>query len=150
MQKSDSIAVIASSPDDLDSQPTDMVVPLRRVGNSLVVPGSINGRSVSLLLDTGASITALSQDMISRLNLQATGDSVQLSTANGVTKARLYRISKMRLGRVFVRDAVVAEIDLRASGSFQGLLGTDILNNADPRYSYLIDNSKNALIFRRK
>ncbi len=56
----------------------------------------------------------------------------------------------MRLGRVFVEDAVVAEIDLRASGSFQGLLGTDILNKADPRYSYVIDNSKNALIFRRK
>jgi clan AA aspartic protease (TIGR02281 family) len=150
IEKSGSTAVVARATDDPDRRPTDMVVPLRRVGNSLVVAGSVNGRSVSLLLDTGASITALSQDLISRLNLQATGDSVQLSTANGVTNASLYRISKMRLGRVFVEDAVVAGIDLRASGSFQGLLGTDILNKADPRYSYVIDNSKNALIFRRK
>jgi clan AA aspartic protease (TIGR02281 family) len=150
IEERDSTAVIARASDDLDRKPTDMVVPLRRVGNSLVVAGSVNGRSVSLLLDTGASITALSQDLISRLDLQATGNSVQLSTANGVTRSRLYRISKMRLGRVFIQDAVVAEIDLRASGSFQGLLGTDILNNADPRYSYVIDNSKNALIFRRK
>lgn len=129
---------------------SDVLVPLTRIGNSFLVTTSVNGRSLSLLLDTGASITALSTDLIRRLNLEPTGRSIQLNTANGITSARLFKVQRVRLGRLSIKDLIVAEIDLKQSAGFQGLLGTDLLNRINANYSYLIDNQQNALIFRRR
>lgn len=126
----------------------DIVVPLRRVGNSFMVNGSLRGTEISLLLDTGASITALNKSLIERLKLSPTGEVIRLNTANGETRSRLYKAENLRLGGVNITSAVVAEIELTNNVGFQGLLGTDLLNQADPRYSYLIDNAQNALIFR--
>lgn len=124
----------------------DIVVPLTRVGNSFLVSSSINGRQTQLLLDTGASITALSPSLIERLNLPATGEVIRLSTANGITEARLYHAKRIQLGRVIARDLVIAEIELGNTERFQGLLGTDLLNQING--NYLIDNQNNNLIFR--
>jgi len=131
-------------------QGNDIVVPLQRLGNSFFVNTSINNRSTRLLLDTGASITALSSNLISRLNLEPTGQTIQLSTANGQTSAQLYRTQKLRLGRLQLSGLVVAEIELSQGERFDGLLGTDALNQINSDYSYLIDNEENALIFRRR
>lgn len=130
--------------------PTDLVVPLTRRGNSFLVDTSVNGRQVKMLLDTGASITSLSSEQIQRLGLPPTGQSVRLSTANGIRNAPLYRIKKIRLGRLTIEDLIIAEIEFDPNSPIQGLLGTDLLNRANNRYSYLIDNNANALIFRRK
>lgn len=135
---------------DADRRPSDILVPLQRLGTGFGVASSIDGRSVTMLLDTGASISALSKDLIERLGLPATGQIIRLTTANGVATARLFRAKNVRLGRMYVEEAVIAEIDLERNARFQGLLGTDLLNKADPDYSYLIDNTKGALIFRRK
>jgi len=125
---------------------TDIVVPLTRVGNSFLVSSTINGRQTRLLLDTGASITALSPEIINHLSLPATGDIIRLSTANGITEARLYLAKRIQLGRVIARDLVVAEVELGNTDRFQGLLGTDLLNQINE--NYLIDNQNNNLIFR--
>lgn len=132
------------------NKPSDILVPLNRVGNSFLVPTSVNGRSLPLLLDTGASITSLSTNLIRRLNLEPTGRSIQLNTANGVTRSKLYRARSVRLGQLSINDLIVAEIDLAQDSGFQGLLGTDVLNRINANYSYLIDNQQNALIFRRR
>jgi len=129
---------------------SELVVPLLRSGNSFLVDVSINARPVRMLLDTGASITALSQDAIRRLNLQATDRYIRLTTANGVRRSQLYQARRVKLGRLTVDNLVVAEIDMERNAPIQGLLGTDLLNQLDNRYSYLIDNQQNALIFRRK
>ncbi len=128
-------------------QRDDLVVPLIRVGNSFMVNSSIEQRSTRLLLDTGASITSLSSNLVSRLGLADTGRSINLSTANGITQAKLYRVNRLQIGSVVLRNMIVAEIDLSSQSGFQGLLGTDVLNQLSPKYSYLIDNQRNALIF---
>lgn len=128
----------------------DISISLIRAGNSFLVDSSIEGKQARLLLDTGASITAFSPELISRLRLTPTGDSIRLSTANGITESQLYLAKKIQLGRIVVKDLVVAEINLGESGRFEGLLGTDLLNKAGTNYSYLIDNENNQLIFRRK
>ena len=128
----------------------DISISLIRAGNSFLIDSSIEGKKARLLLDTGASITALSPDLIARLRLSPTGDFVRLSTANGVTESQLYLAKRVQLGRVTVKDLVVAEINLGDSRHFEGLLGTDLLNKAGDNYSYLIDNENNQLIFRRK
>lgn len=126
----------------------DISVPLIRVGNSFLVDSSINGKQSRLLLDTGASITALSPELIAQLKLPETGEVIRLSTANGVTESRLFLAKKISIGRISVRDLVVAEIQLGSTRQFHGLLGTDLLNKVSDNYHYLIDNQNNALIFR--
>ena len=136
------------------SEPTpnqnEIVIPLLRSGNSFFAKTTINNRDLRLLLDTGASITSLSTKTIQSLNLEPTGRSIQLSTANGITRAQLYKADQIRLGRLRLRNLVVAEIEFDKNSQIHGLLGTDLLNQLDSRYSYIIDNQKNALIFKPK
>jgi len=127
----------------------DIVVQLLRSGSSFLVDTNIEQSPARLLLDTGASITSLSSDLIRRLNLQDTGRSIRLSTANGVTSSRLYKVNRLKLGNVELRNMIIAEIALSNRSGFQGLLGTDALNQLAPEYNYLIDNQKGALIFRK-
>ena len=129
---------------------SDIVVPLISVGSSFIIDSTIEQQSARLLLDTGASITSLSSDLIERLKLDPTGQSIRLSTANGITNARIYRVKQLRLGSLVLRDMLIAEINLSNNRSFQGLLGTDALNQLQPQYSYLIDNQESALIFRKR
>ncbi len=124
-------------------------IPLRRIGTSLLANIVINNQSVPMLLDTGASITALDQRLIERLNLPPTNQRIQISTANGVRNAQLYRVKTLKLGRYKLNNVIVAGIELNTKGAFSGLLGTDILNAAAPQSSYVIDNAQGALIFQR-
>ena len=133
-----------------DLLPTDVVVPLTKVGTSFLADVSFGNRAIPMLLDTGASITSMSAAAIQNLGFQATGRSIQISTANGLTSAPLYRADKVRLGRFDIEGLVVAEIDLGGDGNFQGLLGTDLLNQVNQNYGYVIDNQQSALIFRRR
>lgn len=127
----------------------DINVPLVPLGSSFIVKSVIERTPTSLLLDTGASITSLSAELIERLGLQATGQTIRLSTANGLSNARIFRLKQLRLGNLVLRDMLVAEINLTNNRNFQGLLGTDALNQLKPDYSYIIDNQQNALIFRK-
>ena len=140
---------IAERPIDTHRQP-DIVVPLIRSGNSFVLDVNLNSRSVRMLLDTGASITALSSHLISRLNLKPTGRYIKLTTANGVRRSQLFQSDSLRIGTFAIKNLVVAEVDLSRNHGVQGLLGTDVLNKIDPQFSYIIDNQSNSLIFRRK
>lgn len=138
-----------SIPADRDSG-TEIVVPLVRSGNSLLVDVSVNAEPMRLLLDTGASITALSATAIQNLGLRPLGTTITLNTANGTTQSRLFRANRLQLGRLQLNNMVVAEIDLSDSKGIAGLLGTDVLNQMNDRFSYLIDDQSNALIFRQR
>lgn len=126
-----------------------IVIPLITSGSSFLIDVDINRKKTRLLLDTGASITALSSSLISKLQLQETGQIIRISTANGINDAKLYRAKRLALGRLELRDMIIAEINLAPNNRFQGLLGTDALNQLKPEYSYRIDNLENALIFRK-
>ena len=147
---------LQTSPKEIISEPTparsrnEIVVPLQRAGNSFFVNTEINRRKINLLLDTGASITSLSSSLIQQLNLKPDGRTIRLSTANGIRNAKLYRADQIKLGRLSIKNLVVAEIEFSSNSPIQGLLGTDLLNQLDNNYSYIIDNQKNALIFQAK
>lgn len=127
-----------------------IVVPLVRAGTSLLVDAQVEGYATRLLLDTGASITSLSKQKVRQLGLRATGQALNLNTANGVTKAKLYYADSLSFGRLNFKNVTVAEVDLGNSRRFDGLLGTDVLRSVGNNYSYLIDDQKNALIFEAR
>jgi aspartyl protease family protein len=74
-------------------------------GGHFVASGQINGKSVQVVVDTGATVVALSQAEAQRigLNYQA-GQLAQISTANGVIQAWRMRLESVRIGDVVVYD----------------------------------------------
>jgi aspartyl protease family protein len=67
--------------------------------------GTINGRSVAFMVDTGATTVALSQAEAERLRLDlGAGRTVGLSTANGVVAARELTLSAVTLGDVTIAN----------------------------------------------
>jgi aspartyl protease family protein len=79
-------------------------------GGHFLAQGQINGRSVSLLVDTGASAVVIGMADADRIGLNyRSGQPVRMGTANGTTIGYLVKLSSVRLGSVDVYnvDAVV-------------------------------------------
>jgi aspartyl protease family protein len=70
------------------------------------VDGVVDGRRVSFMVDTGASLIALTRNDAARLGIHpAQRDyTVQVSTANGVTRAARVTLGMVEIGGVIVRD----------------------------------------------
>lgn len=86
-------------------------VPMQRDGHFWVT-ATINGVEREFLVDTGATLTAISPATADEADVRpnALGRSVMMRTANGTVQARLATIDELRLGNVVARklDAVVA------------------------------------------
>jgi len=65
--------------------------------------GKINGKTVRLLLDTGATSLAIPVKVAKRLGLQG-GAKVPVRTANGTATARITRIDSLQLGEITLYD----------------------------------------------
>ncbi|WP_370630209.1 TIGR02281 family clan AA aspartic protease [Xenophilus sp. Marseille-Q4582] len=77
-----------------------------------LTPGTINGRTVHFMLDTGATTIAMSAADAQRIGLDASkGQPVQMRTANGVTTGSRVRLHSVRVGDVEVFDveAIVSQ-----------------------------------------
>ncbi len=73
------------------------------LGGHFTTVGSINGRSVELLIDTGATTVAMSQADADRLGLNyRTGKRGMAMTANGPVPANLVMLNVVRVGDVDV------------------------------------------------
>jgi aspartyl protease family protein len=72
----------------------------------------VNGEPHRFLVDTGATLTALSENTAesARVSVQPLRESVLMRTANGTVRAELARIDELRFGNIVARDldAVVA------------------------------------------
>ena len=72
----------------------------------------VNGVPVAFMVDTGATLTAVSSQVAERVGLEprAGGIPIQLSTANGTISAESATIDEMRFGNVAARglDTVIA------------------------------------------
>ena len=82
-------------------------VPLRSDGRGhFETDARIDGRSISMLVDTGASSIALRESAAARLGIfPAPRDyTARIHTANGVGKAAPVRLSRVELGDITVRD----------------------------------------------
>lgn len=73
---------------------------------------TLNGHPVSLLVDTGASLTALSRETAEQAGIKPRpgGLSIQMMTANGAVNAQLGTLDELAFGNVVARgiDVVIA------------------------------------------
>ncbi len=74
--------------------------------------GTINGTSARFLVDTGATLTALSPGIADAAQVEPNPmrQVVMLKTANGTVQARIASVTELRIGNIVARDldAVIA------------------------------------------
>ena len=88
-----------------------IVLPANSGGHFLTL-GAINGRSVNFMVDTGATLVAISAADATRIGLEYKKTRpLQVNTANGVAQAYHVKLNSVRVGDVEVYDvdALVSE-----------------------------------------
>jgi len=116
-------------------------VPLDGNGNTWLVHATVNGSMSGLfLLDTGASYCVLAPTAARRLGVKASGESVEIRTANGVVRAPVIELATVDVGgnrarqvRAIVHPAVAPPLD--------GIIGLSFLNH----FSYGVDPRRRVL-----
>jgi len=91
-------------------------------------PGTINGRPVTFLLDTGATLVSVPAHLAAGLGLRA-GATQQSITANGTVSTRATRLDSLAFGPFDLRD-VPASINPGMADN-QILMGMSVLKHLD-------------------
>lgn len=74
-------------------------------GGHFITAGSINGRSVRFMVDTGATVLALGRDEAQRLGLDlSTARPAMSETANGPVTVQMVTLTRVRVGDVEVAN----------------------------------------------
>lgn len=102
-----------------------------RTGPSTLVIASVHvsGRGpYRFLVDTGASISSIDQEVAEKLGLESTGENAVVSGVTGRASAKIVKVGRWRVGDVRLHEARIAVLDLRRDGrGMAGLLGSDQL-----------------------
>ncbi len=99
-----------------------MVIPPSR-GGHYRVDAEINGRSIVMLVDTGATIVALSRRDAERIGLapHQLDYTSRVQTANGVARVARVTLDEISLGGIIVRDVSAAVVDAPLGTSLLGM-----------------------------
>jgi len=125
-------------------------IALQKLGNQYAVSLE-NSRqdSVKLLIDTGASMTAVSTESFNTLN--AGGDAVEqdrrvFRTANGLVQATVFVVPELSLGPYRLENTQIAVIEFDNHRGIDGLLGMNILG----QFRFQIDQDSSQLLLSNK
>ncbi len=140
----------AVAADAATETPADITVPVFRVGHSLVVQARLNGsRDAKLIVDTGANITILSNQVARDAGILPSSylSPVTLNTAGGPVRADVARLDALAVGAAEVAKVPVAIHDLPdAPTGVDGLLGLTFLD----KFLVTLDTQKGELHLRRR
>ena len=136
------LALLDKIHDKINSSSPYMEIPLQQTGSSFVLEAMAGGQVLRLLLDTGASMTALDEDWFhnSGLYMENTGDWQRFLTANGIVDAPIFRLDVLSIGQAVVENLQVSAMKLNAS-EYDGLLGMNFLKH----YQFIIDQENGLL-----
>lgn len=130
-----------------DDSPAEMQVPLIRFGGQFLVPVTIEGEKVKLLLDTGASISGLTASFINRHYPSVKSPKpIQLNTASGAVETYLFLVDTLTIENVTFNKHMLARLPMDNADLFDGLLGIDILG----RFDFVIDQQAAVLRLRKR
>lgn len=100
----------------------------RDASNHYVTNAQINGRSIKVMLDTGATLVSMSEDHADALGIDYfSGTPSTASTASGIAKTRIVTLNSVSIGGVRVNNVVASVVE----GSFPSivLLGMSFLEH---------------------
>jgi clan AA aspartic protease (TIGR02281 family) len=119
-------------------------IPLHRSGNHYLVDARpARGRSIRLLIDTGASLTIFTPEVLEQrgIRYRDTGRTGIFHTANGMVQAPIHKLDSLSVGDWYVNDLEVGVLDLGGNPGVDGLLGMNFLNN----FQFFIDQNEAVL-----
>ncbi|HLC15356.1 MAG TPA: aspartyl protease family protein [Thermodesulfovibrionia bacterium] len=117
------------------------LIPLKPIGKHFFVPLVLNNTlEAELLIDTGASITAISASLAEQLGLSGVEPQgyVQLNTAGGVVEAPVYLLPTVQFGEYVVENFRIAVLTTFDQTNMTGILGMDLLRYF--HFSFDMDN----------
>ena len=121
-----------------EQQSEDIEIPLVISGNQYIVNATIEGYPVRLLLDTGASLSGLSNSYTEKYpSLLKDLKPIRLNTASGSKDSFLFTVNSINLGSLAFNQHILAQLPMDNAGAFDGLLGVDILG----RFDFVIDQN---------
>ena len=144
----------------IDVPDVAVVLPMRRSAfGTPVVTVRVNGQSREFWLDTGASMTLLSDEVASQAGVKlAARDTLALGVVAGHIPARAVFIDSLQIGTVMARGLGAALVNkgalrldhrvvngTRESVQLDGVIGTDVLRQLD----LVIDAGANTITIRR-
>lgn len=99
-----------------------LVIPPGR-GGHYAVDAQINGREIGMLVDTGATLVALSREDAEEIGIAAfqLDYSGRVATANGTARAARVILDEIALGDIVVRDVSAVVIDAPLATSLLGM-----------------------------
>ena len=113
-------------------------------GNQYLTNLEIEESTVALLIDTGASMTTLSQAAFHALSTKHTFNLMgqrMFSTANGIAKGDIYRVERLKLGKFTLNGSQLAVLNFTMPAGVDGLLGMNVL----AQFRFHIDQEKQLL-----
>ena len=119
-------------------------VSLQALGNQFLVDAVLNNaQNAVLLLDTGASLSIISPELLRMLGIpyQSTGRTAWFSTAGGRIKAPIITLDSLAIDGVVVENIEVGVIGEFDSNPFDGLLGMNFLRH----FEFFIDQNERKL-----
>ena len=123
------------------------VLPLRQQDGHLLVDALLDNRlPVTLLIDTGATVTILEPRALARLGYNLQGRQAYFATANGVVQAPVLALGRLALGEAGISQLAVGALELQLGESIDGLLGMNFLRH----YQFRIDQDQGRLILERQ
>ena len=116
-------------------------IPLHRSGNHFIVDARpAHGRSIRLLIDTGASLTIFTPAVLEQrgIDYQDTGRTGVFNTANGPIRAPIYKLDSLSVGDWHVNHLEIGVLDLSGRSVIDGLLGMNFLSH----FQFFIDQNE--------
>jgi len=113
------------------SQPEQITAKVwRDRSGSYTTVGSINGRTVDFLVDTGASAVALHASEATRLGIpyKLEGKRIMVNTANGPAPAYAVTLDRVQVGDISLTHVAGFVIDIDSKSMGKTLLGMSFLN----------------------
>jgi len=134
-------------PGPLDAD--QIALPYEGEGRRLSVPvvfehGNVT-REVYMMLDTGATYTTLSEEVLASLGVivGAEDPTIRLHTANGEREASVVLLDRIWLGDLAIDGLAIATCDQCASSDSVGLLGLNVASG----FNFTIDADRREVIF---
>ncbi|MEE8041932.1 MAG: retropepsin-like aspartic protease, partial [Pseudomonadales bacterium] len=104
-------------------------IPLQREGGRLLVRARLDeGQSIRMLVDTGASISALKPQVVRGMRR---GPEIVIRTAGGIVRAPVVTLNSLELDELRVESLTVAVMELADLDEADGILGMDVLGQLD-------------------
>lgn len=124
------------------SQKFTKKIKLQKNGDHFLIKAILNEDvTVTLLLDTGASVTIIDDSIMNKINYTMTNQNVELNTAGGFVTAKQVLIKTFSIDDTIVKDMQIV-ISKMYDNSFDGLLGMSFFRQFD----FYIDQ-KNSILY---